>query len=74
MSRLHKLAAREHAAYLAYRKAAAACVVHALDFGHDSDDLPALQRRSGALHAQWLAAARLLEEAEDRADAREVLA
>lgn len=73
MSRLHKLAAREHAAYEAAQAASLAAVTCALDGGRDTDEHYALQRRAGALRAQWLSAARLLEEAESRHYAREAV-
>lgn len=70
MTSIRKLAAREHAAYEASQAASLACVQHALDGGRDDDEHYRLQRRAGALRAQWLASARLLEEAEDRASSR----
>lgn len=70
MSSMRKLVAREHAAYEAAQAASLAAVTCALDGGRDTDEHYRLQRRAGALRSQWLAAARLLEEAEDRASAR----
>lgn len=70
MSSIRKLATREHAAYEASVTASAAAIAIALDGRAGSPEHEAACRRSGAMRSQWLAAARLLEEAEDRASSR----
>lgn len=70
MSSIRKLVAREHAAYEATVSASAAAVMIAHAGGVGTPEHDAAVRRAGALRSQWLAASRLLEEAEDRASSR----
>lgn len=62
MSSLRKITRTESDAYQAYVKASSDAVIRTLD-GLEDDETARLRRRAGAYRAQWLAAARRLEDA-----------